>query len=101
MFWRWLGRLLIAFAIAAIAWDLYAAIAGGPLRLSATGALWFQLDSSGLNASQAFVQRYLLPEIWDPVIQTWLSWPAVWGFGVPGLLLLILFRNRGRRIFLR
>lgn len=102
MLGRLIGRLLLLGALAALAYDAFAAFAGGPFGLSALGALWAQIDLPSLNASQAFVQRYLFPWLWDPTIQTWLTWPAVLALGVPGLLLVLAFRRRGgRRIFHR
>lgn len=102
MLGRLIGRLLLLGALVALAYDAFVAFEGGPFSLSALGALWAQIDFSSLNATQAFVQRYLFPWLWDPAIQTWLTWPAVLALGAPGLLLVLLFRRRGdRRIFQR
>ncbi len=65
------------------------------------GALWFQLNPSGLNLSQAIIQRYVWPYLWDPVIQSVLVMPLEQGLltvaavtGGAGLVLARLFRNR-------
>ena len=99
MLGRWLGRLLLVGAIGALGWDLLDAVNGGPFSLSALGHHWFRLDPSSLNGLQAFVQRQLVPEIWDHALQPWLSAPSLVALGVPGLLLAILFRQKNRRIF--
>ncbi len=66
-------------------------------HVRAAGKLWFDIHPGSLNASQAGIQRYVLPELWDPVIQTVLTWPAWAVLGVPGILLAVLFRRRRRR----
>ena len=58
------------------------------------GELWFMIAPEGLNLTQAIVQRYITPTLWDPVILTMLLWPAWLVFLVPGLVLLLLFRKR-------
>jgi len=59
------------------------------------GEFWFSVHTASLNTFQAVVQRYAAPELWDPVIQTVLLWPAVPTLLVPGLILLALCRRRG------
>ncbi|MBO0332985.1 hypothetical protein J0X12_05135 [Sneathiella sp. CAU 1612] len=58
------------------------------------GELWFTINPEGLNLTQAIVQRYIWPTLWDPVILSLLLWPACLVFLAPGLLLLLLFRKR-------
>jgi hypothetical protein len=58
------------------------------------GELWFTINPEGLNLTQAIVQRYIWPTLWDPVILSLLLWPAWLVFLAPGLLLLLLFRKR-------
>lgn len=101
MIGRLIGRVLLLTTIAALGWDIWRAVDGGPFALSALGELWAGLDFASLNATQAFIQRYLFPWLWDPAIQTWLTWPAVIALGAPALILLLIFRNRQRRIFQR
>jgi hypothetical protein len=62
----------------------------------ALGQLWFDLDRSSLNLTQAVVQRYIHPFLWDPIIVTIL---LCWAFAVLmvlGLLILVLSGRRGR-----
>jgi len=93
-----IGRLLgWTFTLAAVAvgvWDIQKWLETGRWNLITAGELWFTLAPESLNIAQAFVQRYLFPELWDAVMQTALLWPAVAVLLVPGILLLMLCRRR-------
>lgn len=86
-----LGWLLIFAAVAALAYELGLAWQNGAYRMVAAGELWYRLDPSSLNLSQAIVQRYLHPVLWNPVIVSLLQWPAWSLLGGPGVLLVVLF----------
>ncbi|MEM9232325.1 MAG: hypothetical protein AAGB10_22280 [Pseudomonadota bacterium] len=69
------------------------------------GQLWFQVNSAGLNLTQAIIQRYVWPYLWDPIIQSVLLMPLEQGLltiaattGAIGLVLSGLFRNRNADI---
>lgn len=94
---RFIGWLLIAGALAAAAYDLYGFVAYGDTELLVGGVLWFQLSPGSLNLAQAVVQRYILPEIWDPGMIFLLTQPLALVLGVPGVLLVLLCRPRRRR----
>ena len=56
--------------------------------MASLGEVWFAVHSGSLNLSQAVIQRYLSPDIWDPY--------AIWLLGQPatvffGLLALVCF----------
>jgi len=75
------------------------AIDTGQFSFTPLGKTWFELDSSSLNFSQAIIQRYTLPEIWDPCVVTILTWPTIFvlaGTGVFFLLLAGMLRVRKR-----
>ncbi len=74
--------------------ELVSSLQAGEWAPQLLGQLWFEFDSESLNLTQAIVQRYLHPFLWDPIIITLLLWPAWIVFFVPGILLLILFRKR-------
>ena len=93
---RAIGVLLLVAALAAFGWDLYQWQFSGRLQLAALGELWFRLDPGSLNLAQAVTQRYLLPELWDPVLLTVLLWPAALVLGGLGLVLTAL-GGLGRR----
>jgi hypothetical protein len=95
---RLIGGILLVAGLAALGLDLWLASRTGAFHLSAAGELWFRLHPGSLNLTQAVVQRYLLPELWDPVLLTVLLWPAALVLAVPGLILLALgSAGRGRR----
>jgi len=91
---RIIGYLLLLAAVAALAYDAVAWLDTGAFAPQAAGELWFRLHHGSLNLSQAVVQRYVDPRLWDPVIVTALLAPAFAVLGLPGLLLAILFRRR-------
>jgi hypothetical protein len=90
---RLLGRffLLLAFAEAAI--GIWIWLAGHDVTRSA-GEVWYTLEPGSLNLSQAIVQRYLLPEIWEQVAVPLLLRP----FWESVVLLFILFLVMGSGI---
>lgn len=94
---RIFGWLLIAASLAAAGRELVSWLETGAYRTVAAGELWYDLDPASLNLVQAVVQRYLLPELWDPVIATALLAPAWALLSIPGLALAVLFRRRRRR----
>ena len=94
---RFIGWVLLAAALAVLAWEVWGALQTGAFTIHAAGQVWYDLHRASLNGAQAAIQRYLLPSLWDPVIVTVLTWPAVLVLGVPGVVLTLLCRNRGRR----
>jgi hypothetical protein len=94
---RLIGWALIAIAFMVLGRDLLLFLSTGELQFILLGELWFSAFPEGLNLTQAIVQRYLFPSLWDPVILTMLLWPAWMNFFIPGLLFIILFRKRKTR----
>lgn len=97
LFFRLLGYAFFGLGLVLLAGALAPMVDGGTFDGEALGQLWFNLDSGSLNASQAFVQRYLLPELWDGV--RWvLGKPAYAFFLIVGFVLMLLTPVRsGRR----
>jgi len=91
---RVIGWILVLAAIAILAGDIIAWINEGTLTFVAAGELWFTWHDSSLNLIQAVTQRYVLPQLWDPVLVTVLLWPAFLVVAVPGLILSWVFRRR-------
>ena len=94
---RVLGYLLAIIAVAGVGYEAWQAIANDGWKMIALGELWFKLDVQSLNASQAGIQRYVAPWLWEPVITTILLWPGWAVFGVPALLSMWIGRKRGSR----
>ena len=91
---RWVGWLLLLLAVAAAIYDAVGALRGAAYHVSALGELWYAAHRGSLGLAQAVVQRYLFPWLWDPVVVTVLTWPAVAVLGVPGVLLAALCRGK-------
>lgn len=89
-----LGLGLVGIGAILGLFDATRSLASTSLDLTPLGATWYQVHSSSLNLMQALVQRYLLPEIWDPGIQTVLQWPSSIVIGVLGFVLMFFARKK-------
>lgn len=89
-FFRIAGFVLLALTVAAAAWEAVHYAGTGELALRPLGEWWYLLDPGSLNLMQAVIQRYVLPELWDPVAIFVLAKPAVVALGLKGALLLAL-----------
>ena len=92
---RLLGLALLAVALVLLADDLaatdWSSLTGfAPQPL---GTLIYTTAPDALNGAQAFIQRYVWPYLWDPIIQTVLTWWDWAALGGLGLLLAILARR--------
>lgn len=81
MILRVLTVLFLAATIAAAANDVLSQ--GG---MASLGQVWFCLSPETLNLSQAVIQRYVSPELWDPGIIWLLGQPATVVFGLIALV---------------
>lgn len=54
------------------------------------GQVWFDLHHSSENLTQAIIQRYVHPAIWDPGIVTLLGWPSWMALALTGLVALMI-----------
>ncbi len=93
---RTFGWILVLAALGAIAYEVMVALSAGSWRMIALGEMWFKLHTASLNISQAAIQRYVAPWLWEPVITTILLWPGWAVFGVPGVLASVFCRKRRR-----
>lgn len=94
---RILGLWLIAVALVAIVLDGTRTIAAAQWAVKPLGQYWYEWSPSTLNLSQAAVQRYVDPGLWDPVI-LWILQQPVWiSFGALGFFLVWLGDRRRRR----
>ncbi len=98
---RIIGWSLLGLALILIGHEALNALEGEPYRLIALGELWFRIDqalgTASLNISQAVIQRYVWSWLWEGIIQPVLTAPAWVVFGIPGLVLAWLCRDRGPR----
>jgi hypothetical protein len=94
---RWLGWGLVALGIVLAGRDAYAFLETGARAMMPLGQLWYSLHPGSLNLTQAVVERYLHPFLWDPLIFSVLRLPAALVFLAPGVVLVLLCRKRKRR----
>lgn len=82
------GLVLLADDLANMDWSTISGFVPQPL-----GALLYATVPDWLNGAQAFIQRYVWPTLWDPIIQSVLTlwdWAVIGGLG---LLLAIAARR--------
>lgn len=89
---RLLGWVLVLAGVAAGGYDVFNSVQIGRNASTLMGAWWYWLDPESLNVSQAVVQRYISPALWDPYIQGLLVAPGWAVLGVLGIVLLVLAR---------
>jgi len=97
---RIIGWIFLIAALAVLVRDVLASIDAGAITLIAAGELWFHLHQTSLQVAEPAIARHVPiigPWLWHPVIYTLLTWPALFVFAVPGLLLSWLFRPRRRK----
>jgi len=92
-----LGSMLLIASTISLAKDVFFSLDASQFALTPLGKTWFDLDASSLNFSQAIVQHYTIPEIWDPGIITVLNWPTVFVCAGAGVILLLVAGVMGAR----
>ena len=102
---RIFGWLLLAGAIAVAALSFVLWLTGQDLT-EVTGQVWYHLHPASLNLTQAVVQRYIHPRLWDDVLLPLLQWPAYrvlslvfLGPFVVGAVFLVVFKKPEKKRF--
>lgn len=93
---RVIGLLFVAAAVIVAGIEMARSFNLGRWVIIPLGKLWYDLSPGSLNLTQAVIQRYLAPQIWEPGIVTVLTWPAWAVLGGLGLVLVAL-TSLGRR----
>lgn len=94
---RIIGLLFAAAAVMVAGIEMARSFQTGKWVITPLGKLWYDLSPGSLNLTQAIVQRYLAPQVWEPGIVTVLTWPAWAVLGGFGAVLLILTSLIARR----
>lgn len=98
---RLLFRVLATFALAITVIlaviDATRSIAASALTFTSLGESWFSMAPASLNLTQAAVQRYTLPVLWDPVAILVLGLPGWLVFAALALALHAIGRRRKPR----
>jgi hypothetical protein len=95
--WRALGLIVLLAGLSVLTRDLTHWSATKIWAPIAFGQLWYELDRSSLNLTQAVIQRYASPFLWNRIIVRIL---LCWAFAVliaVGAAILFLARNRPPR----
>jgi hypothetical protein len=93
---RVLGTWFLLAGVVALVIDITRTLAADALVMTRIGEHWFQFHSDSLNASQAGIQRYVHPALWDPVILALLQTPTWLVSMALGILLILIGRRRRR-----
>ena len=94
--------LFLWLALMAAGGEIVRSLELGTWQPIALGWLWFSIDSGSLNSSQAVVERYLHPLVWDPIVVWILKKPGWLIFAAISAVCFLVFRKRRpRRWFVR
>jgi len=91
---RILGLLFLAGGFVSLVVDGVASIASGSLVMTPLGQAWFNVHPASLNLTQAVIERYTFPFLWDPVFVSVLFLPSWIVFAVLGAVLYYIGRRR-------
>ncbi len=94
---RLLGLFALALAVITAVLDVTRTIADSAPVITPLGTDWFNFSPSSLNLSQAIIQRYVHPVLWDPVFVKILLMPSWAVFAILAGLLLWFGKPRERR----
>lgn len=82
---RGVGTALLLVATMFLGMDLAAIGEAGGFQMTPLGQYLYEMDPAMLNTTQAFVQRYLAPWIWEYGFQSVLQSGAALVSGIPGV----------------
>ncbi len=91
---RWIGVWTLAAAFMALIVDGVNWLAARSFETTLLGEFIYWLSPSGLNTTQAVIERYTAPVIWDPVMISILNLPVWLAGGIVGSLLAFAGRSR-------
>ena len=90
---RIIGWLILAFAAMNFGAAVLSYMDLGTWKPISTGQLWFNISPDTLNLSQAVIQRYVHPSVWDPIIIWILSQSAWLVLTIISVTILTIFRK--------
>ena len=96
MILRTFGLFLICLAIGVGAKDLFHWYQKADFTLTDLGSFWYWCHPSSLQLLEPAVTRYLSPFLWDPIAVSVLLYPVTLVFGLLGLMVVLLTRNKTR-----
>ncbi|MBN7761536.1 MULTISPECIES: hypothetical protein [Nitratireductor] len=99
LIFRILALFALAVAVVMAVIDATRSIAASALIVTPLGESWYSVSPDTLNLSQALIQRYTFPVIWDPAIIYILTLPGWLVFAVLALLFHAIGYRRKRHAF--
>ncbi|MDV6227154.1 hypothetical protein R2G56_12725 [Nitratireductor aquimarinus] len=99
LIFRILALFALAVAVVMAVIDATRSIAASALVVTPLGESWYSVSPDTLNLSQALIQRYTFPVIWDPAIIYILTLPGWLVFAVLALLFHAIGYRRKRHAF--
>ncbi len=87
---RLLSRPVSSLLLLAALWFALAALVSG--QAAAAGQIWYQFSAGTLNLTQAIIERYIWPALWDP----FLLWVLQQPFSAVLLVLALMLRYGAR-----
>ncbi|CAN0654356.1 conserved protein of unknown function [Nitratireductor aquimarinus] len=99
LIFRILALFALAVAVVMAVIDATRSIAASALIITPLGESWYSVSPDTLNLSQALIQRYTFPVIWDPAIIYILTLPGWLVFAVLALLFHAIGYRRKRHAF--
>jgi hypothetical protein len=95
---RLLATLSLAVAVIMAVLDATRSVAAGSLVTTPLGTSWLAVSPATLESTQAGVESWLHPALWDPAAIFILKMPGFVVFGVLALLLYAVGRRPRRRM---
>ncbi|MEP0232344.1 MAG: hypothetical protein ABJP02_06230 [Parasphingorhabdus sp.] len=93
---RVIGSFLLAAALVAMISDGSRTIGQSELVLLSSFDFWMSLSADSLAEIRAGLETSGAPFLWDPVLETFLSWPVWVGCSILGVICLWIGRTRSR-----
>jgi hypothetical protein len=95
---RFLATVSLAVAVVMAVLDATRTIAAGDWVLTPLGASWMSVSPGTLAATQATIESWLHPALWDPLALSILKLPGFAVFSVLALVLYAIGRKPARRL---
>jgi hypothetical protein len=95
---RLIGLVLLAAGFILLIYDGTRSIAGNMVRMTPLKEAWATLLSTGPDVYRPLVDKFGLPWLWDPVIESVLKQPAWLVLGILGAIFMLLGRSKKKLI---
>lgn len=73
---RLFGLWVVLFAIIALSVDITRSFITNDVIITSMGEQWYEISPKSLESFQTFIEGYLHPFLWNPIVFTILTWPS-------------------------